>query len=347
MGLLNRMVGQRSRIPKLELIRKGTEFILSKVARAVGVQRRLRGTKLLSSLLGSAAKRQFPKHQAVLGAIRHGTAPLAEHEAMFALVSAMNRDATAGIIEAIAAAADDSSLGEIFDIISAILAQQTILLPYYFALFHQNQERDLLKHLAGGASSAPLRVGFFTDVLEGHSATAVFARGVKQFAASENANLTVLNSSTMQGRPEVALRNFAPLWSGSIKQWPEKIALPPVLEVLQFADEKQFDVIVTNTCGPMGLCALLAAKMLKAPVIALDHDDIAARVFARTNGDHRLTAIARSYTNWFFSQAAKRQCQDAKTLWRECSRLVSQPARSETQECADVSQTSSLEEIFE
>jgi predicted metal-dependent phosphoesterase TrpH len=327
-AILHRLVGERSRIPTLSLFAAGTKVLINKAASKAGFQRRRRrGTKLLSHLLSSGAKRQFPKHQALLGAMRHGKAPLAEHETMFSLISALDRETTAGIAGAITSALDDGEIGEIIDAVSAVLAQHAILLPYYFALFHQNQERDLLRHLTRNSSNNVPRVGFFTDAFDGSSSASVMARAAKEFASIQDVRLTVHTCSAKQNRQTPAHRNFAPVWTPQIKRWPEKIMLPPLLEILQFADEKQFDLIVVNTCGPMGLCGLVAAKMLQTPVLAICNEDVASQIFARTDGDYRLTGLARSYTKWFMSRAAKSQCSDIDSLWNECLRMARAPQR--------------------
>jgi predicted metal-dependent phosphoesterase TrpH len=326
-AILHRLVGERSRIPTLGLLAAGAKSIVNIAVSKAGFHRRRRGTKLLGHLLTSGAKRQFPLHQALIGAMRHGKAPLAEHETMFSLISALDRETTAGIASAITTALDEGQIGEIIDTVSAVLAQHAILLPYYFALFHQNQERDLLRRLSRNSSVHTLRVGFFTDTFDGNSSAAVLARAAKEFASRQDVRLTVLTCSSMQNRQTPAHRNFMPLWTGEIKRWPELIMLPPLLEILQFADEKQFDLIVVNTCGPMGLCGLVAAKMLQAPVLAICSEDVPSQIFARTDGDYRLTGLARSYTKWFMSRTAKSQCSDIESLWNECLRMARAPQR--------------------
>ncbi len=106
---------------------------------------------------------------------------LSEHEAMFALMSSLMRDVSGGITRAAVEAAREGRLGEIFDAVSAVAAQQALFLPYYFALFHQNQERQLLPRLTGseaGTDRISLRVGLFLDAIEGDGA-AVAARGMR------------------------------------------------------------------------------------------------------------------------------------------------------------------------
>ncbi|HWB54128.1 MAG TPA: PHP-associated domain-containing protein [Tepidisphaeraceae bacterium] len=317
-AVLQRMVGESARIPILGVVAAGAKSVVGKAARRLGLGRPARGTKLLGHLLASSGRKQLSNHRELLDAFRHGKPPLAEHAMMFSMVSALSRDTTAGIADAIAGALSQGQLGDIFDAVSAVLAQQAILLPYYFALFHQNQERELLHQLSHRRLSDKLRVGFFTDSPDDNSFAATFARELSRADTASDITVAV-NSCTATPNPANATdRIFTPLWIGTISQWHEPVVVPPVLEVLQFADERQFDLIVVNSCGPMALCGLLAAKMLRIPVIATCPDDLAARVFTGTNGDYRLTSIARSYGEWFFDQATRIQCSDLEAFVHEC-----------------------------
>jgi glycosyltransferase involved in cell wall biosynthesis len=76
-----------------------------------------------------------------------------------------------------------------------------------------------------------------------------------------------------------------------------------VLEVLEWADRQQFDVIHVSTPGPMGLCGLLAAKMLRVPVVGTYHTDFPAYA-DRLTRDHRVTNGTRAYIEWFYRRPA-------------------------------------------
>jgi len=76
-----------------------------------------------------------------------------------------------------------------------------------------------------------------------------------------------------------------------------------VLEILQWADRQQFDVIHVSTPGPMGLCGLLAAKMLRVPLVGTYHTDFPAYADKLT-GDHRVANGTRVYIEWFYRRLA-------------------------------------------
>ena len=72
---------------------------------------------------------------------------------------------------------------------------------------------------------------------------------------------------------------------------------------MEWADRQQFDAVHVSTPGPMGLCGLLVAKMLKAScIIATFHTDFTKYV-ERLTGDYRLTSATSGYMSWFYNQA--------------------------------------------
>src|SRR3954469_763006 len=53
----------------------------------------------------------------------------------------------------------------------------------------------------------------------------------------------------------------------------------------------------------MGLCGLLAAAMLRAPLVGTYHTDFPAYA-DRLTGDHRIANGTTAYMKWFYSQAS-------------------------------------------
>ena len=54
-----------------------------------------------------------------------------------------------GVAAAIGKSVDDASFTGLFDAIASVIAQQFVLTPYYFSVFHQNRERRLLREITG------------------------------------------------------------------------------------------------------------------------------------------------------------------------------------------------------
>jgi hypothetical protein len=99
-------------------------------------------------------------------------------------------------------------------------------------------------------------------------------------------------------------KNFAPLLTRPLPYYEElTLNLPPLLEVLEWSDRQQFDVIHVSTPGPMGLCGFLVAKMLRAPLVCTYHTDFPAYA-QRLTRDHRVSNGTLAYMKWFYNHAA-------------------------------------------
>jgi glycosyltransferase involved in cell wall biosynthesis len=263
------------------------------------------GTGILKSLFLDSARRRIHEHPGLLQSLEKGLPPLGEHAEMFRFVSSLNRDVSEGLAAAIGKSVDDASFTGLFDSIAACLGQQFVLLPYYFAVFHQNKERHLLREITGRpvhADGASMKVGLFTDTLDEVNGVARFLRDMGDRAHKADRHLVI---HTCTDTPCVDLpvrKNFAPLLSRPLPYYPElRLNLPPVLEVLEWADRQQFDAIHVSTPGPMGLCGWLAAKMLRVPLLGTYHTDFPAYVDHLTR-DHRVTNGAIAYMKWLYGQ---------------------------------------------
>jgi glycosyltransferase involved in cell wall biosynthesis len=275
------------------------------------------GTALLGDVLSASFRNRLRQAPILSSAIKSGAAPLAQHAAMFDLVSAVNRDVAEGIRAAVAHAMKDGQLAPVFDVISAIAAHQFMMAPYYFALFHQNRERQVLDRVTGHArprDRRAMRLGVFTDVFEAGIGTSRFARGLLDQAVQQGAAMTVHTCTAAPGAEIPSRRNFAPLMSLPMPFYGSaSLHFPPVLEILEWADRQQFDAIHVHTAGPMGLCGWLVAKMLRVPLIATFNMDLPAYVNGLT-GDYRMTTAASGCMQWFYNQANAVFCRSRSSL---------------------------------
>lgn len=259
----------------------------------------------LREIFLASARQRLEEHPALLDSLRRNLPPLGDEQAMFAFVSSVNRDVTGQIAAAISESIDRASFTGLFNSIAGALAQQFVLLPYYFAAFHQNRERHLLRSLTGQRREIDrhtLRVGLFTDTLDDVNGVSRFLRDMAGQAIGSNCQLTL---HTCSQRPVVDLpnrRNFIPLLSRQMPYYQElSLHLPPVLEVFEWTERQQFDAIHVSTPGPMGLCGWLVAKMLRVPLLGTHHTDLPAYL-EDLSADHRLARGMALYLRWFYGQ---------------------------------------------
>jgi glycosyltransferase involved in cell wall biosynthesis len=312
-AVLQRMVGDKPCRGNFALAAAGAAFkargFLGKIGKTLGLKRRApRGTELLAELLSSAVAQRLDRDNPLRQAISQGIAPLGEHQSLFDFLGDLNRDVAGGIFASVADAIGKGKLGAIFDSVSTVLAHQALQFPYYFALFHQNQERHLLSHLSGRPGQfnhENLRVGVFTDEADSSTAAGYFAQGLADYAETRGLELIVHDLGDASEPSTKYRRRFQPLLHQRLADGQFDLKIPPVLEILEWADRQQFDAILVNTCGPMGLCGKLVAQMLRTPLLAVTHDDLPSRILGFTGSDYRCSAAAMAYTKWFFSSVQK------------------------------------------
>jgi hypothetical protein len=309
--MMKRMLGEEPPLGRLAsaamACRLGIRGLPRKVKRLLGIAKPARGTRLLGELFTASAMKRGRAATPLIRALKEGRSPLAEHEPMFDLICRIDRDVSSGIFDTFASAIGCGQVGAVIDTISTLIAQQALMLPYLFALFHQNQEKDLLNRLSKRSRSGSvegLSVAMFTDSVDESDAAGRLADDFGRFAEARGYSLTILAASG-EPSPTKYWRNFAPLIDARLGAIPGALKIPPVLEIMEWSDRRQFDVILINGVGPMSLCGWLVSRMLRAPMVAISHDNLPAQLLEITGGDYRLTAAIEKYVAWLYRGAAQ------------------------------------------
>ena len=150
-----------------------------------------------------------------------------------------------------------------------------------------------------------MKLGVFTDTFDEVNGVGRFIQDISR-QAREQGRMLVVHTSTDNPRVDCASRkNFRPLLSRPMPYYADQpLTIPPLAEVLEWADRQQFDAIHVHTPGPMGLCGWLVAKMLRIPLLGTYHTDFPGYVQNLT-GDHRSVTAAGAFMKWFYGQTNK------------------------------------------
>ena len=201
--------------------------------------------------------------------------------------------------------------GSLLESVQAIGALSPVLVglaPYLTAFSVQHKDSAFLREICerhpDGCPSLAGQGGkaWVTDTLRdinGVSRTIWKIAGEAQLAGYP---LTVLTS--MKGLVETPfpLLNFPPLETFSVPEYPSlTISVPPLLDIVRYIEERDFDEVIISTPGPMGLAALMAARLLGIPTKGIYHTDFPHYIENWTE-DEVMGEAAKRFMNWFYGQ---------------------------------------------
>jgi len=154
----------------------------------------------------------------------------------------------------------------------AVFMVHFLELPYFISWSVQSRDRasqqQLRRHFLGGDVAAP-KTAFLTDT----------------WAPGEgDGEVEIITSTPEPTGPRGGALNFrATAWRRPAGDPTSGFTVPPIVEILDYLEEREFTAVHTDSAGGMGLLALLAARLLHLPVTG---------TFQELN--------ARRYALWFY-----------------------------------------------
>jgi glycosyltransferase involved in cell wall biosynthesis len=192
--------------------------------------------------------------------------------------------------------------------LSAIAPILVILTPYIYGFHSQAPSRkwlrDVFRQLTG---EIPLALqnrkrAWFTDTLEDVNGVATTIRKMTAAGAAAGKELIVVTSRNELQIDDIPIENFKPIGEFELPEYElQKLSFPPVLQILDYIQRERFTEIIISTPGPLGLTALLAAKMLNLQTSGIYHTDFPQYVRILTE-DGFLESVAWHYMHWFYGQ---------------------------------------------
>jgi glycosyltransferase involved in cell wall biosynthesis len=143
---------------------------------------------------------------------------------------------------------------------------------------------------------------WFTDTLEDVNGVATTIRKMTAAALQSGADLIVVTSRQEINIADIPIRNFTPIGEFELPEYElQKLSFPPVLHLLEYIQRERFTELIISTPGPVGLTALLAAKMLDLKTVGIYHTDFPQYVRILTQ-DNYMETLAWNFMHWFYSQ---------------------------------------------
>src|SRR5690242_10318724 len=192
--------------------------------------------------------------------------------------------------------------------LSAIAPILVILAPYIYGFHSQAPSRKWLRgifrDLTGQIPEALQnnKRAWFTDTLEDVNGVATTIRKMTAAGAAAGKELIVVTSRTELTVDDIPIKNFKPIGEFELPEYElQKLSFPPILQMLEYIQRKRFSEVIISTPGPIGLTALLAAKMLNLQTSGIYHTDFPQYVRILTE-DSLLESVTWRYMHWFYGQ---------------------------------------------
>ena len=198
-----------------------------------------------------------------------------------------------------------------FNRLSSIFPMSLLVVPFIAAMRHQMLKPEIKAELIKqsrepNTEAYSKKTLWFTDTIDDLNGVSVTLRQIAKQASAQNYNLKLVTSveqAKLITPPPEGTINFTPVKEITVPGYEtQKIGFPSLLSLLQHFIAEQPDQVIISTPGPLGLGAMLCAKLLGLPVKTVYHTDFAEQVMRMTN-EPSLATIINVSVNQFYRQA--------------------------------------------
>ena len=197
-------------------------------------------------------------------------------------------------------------LVESLQFIGSIVPLALGLAPYFYA-FRSPGRSELVSLCEATCGEIPddlknRKRAWFTDTLEDVNGVSTTIRKMTAAARAEGFDITVATSRGEVAPCNIPVMNFKPVGEFELPEYElQKLSFPPVLEIIDWIEREGFTEVVISTPGPVGLSALLAAKLLGLKTAGIYHTDFPQYVRILTD-DSWMETLTWNYMQWFYEQ---------------------------------------------
>ncbi|MDG1906011.1 MAG: glycosyltransferase [Arenicella sp.] len=211
------------------------------------------------------------------------------------------------VINAIVKSFPQGDIFTAFQKFATVFPMTLLAMPFLGSMRHQVLKKDLKQGLIG-ATSQPYtqKALWFTDTIDDLNGVSVTLRQIAAHSMSEGYQLKLVTcvdeANLKQPLPSNTL-NFHPIKSIEIPGYEQQlVGFPSLLAMMKAIVAEQADQVIISTPGPLGLGALLCAKLMDLPVKCIYHTDFAEQLY-RMTGEETLAQLSNWVVNKFYAQA--------------------------------------------
>lgn len=200
----------------------------------------------------------------------------------------------------------EGSLVNSLQAFSSIIPVLLGVTPYLTAFTTQHKDEAFLREICGRFPVANTlhnrsnRRAWITDTFDDVNGVSHTIHTLAGLSHDQGRPITVL--TCLENPPQTAFphKNFTPVGSFSLPEYEsQKMAFPPFLEILHYLEQEKVDELIISTPGPMGLCGLMAARILGLRVKGFYHTDFPKFVQNITDDD-ALEEVTWKFMRWFY-----------------------------------------------
>ncbi len=236
--------------------------------------------------------------------LANGTTTMNRSDRWFNLVSTAINESSRDLIDY---TFDELLKGNLFNLfrgIGSLLSLYILMAPYYISYYVFQETKDFARNLdlmKRLAVSRPrdTHVAHFTDTFYDVSGVVRTLHNMAHCSRKYDKKLTFVTCS--HNKSIMGEKVFKPIHSFNVPEYPElEMHCPPILEVMNYCYESDFTHFHVATPGPMGLVALLMAKIFKKPVYSTYHTAFPQYAGALL-GSTLLEDATWKYMLWFYN----------------------------------------------
>lgn len=259
----------------------------------------------LQDLLLKEARSIIDDDSLMSGMIRsNGKKPEMMDDICFRFVNRVSEQICKAFGDSILENISGANIFDIFNSIGSAGSLYTMLSPYFVAygLFTKDRQfcRDCRDYFIDDGKEYHAKVAHFTDTYYEVNGVAKTLRLQVDIARKTGKDLTMITCGPEQDTRGVI--HFPPIGSLEMPEYPElKLYYPPLLRMLDFCYNQNFTHIHSATPGPMGLAALVIAKILKIPLYTTYHTALPEYTEQLTQ-DPAMEELMWKYVLWYYKQ---------------------------------------------
>lgn len=166
----------------------------------------------------------------------------------------------------------------------------------------KNKSIQLFQQLVGKLEEKDKKVAYFTDTILEINGVAITTTKLVDIANRYDIDIEFIVSTNTDIESK-KVRNFKPILSMPLPEYPDiTVNIPNFLEILDYIEKQNFDVIYCATPGVIGIYGLLISKILNLPLVSAYHTDFPSYA-ERYTKEPFIRLVTEIYMKFFYSMS--------------------------------------------